>query len=135
MTTILLIEDLPEIRAVLSSILADRGHSVVAVPDREAAHHRLAHTEFDLIIDDVIASAAEDREGLTRLNGRSCLAPVIAITGQQEGTPNPGWAQVERPFDCADLIELVERMLPGCKGQSDQLAAVKSGQSVPPSLC
>ncbi|MGA2813330.1 MAG: sigma-54 dependent transcriptional regulator [Candidatus Acidiferrum sp.] len=78
---ILIVDDEAGIRESLSSILADEGYAVEAVPSAEAALERAAAEDLELILLDVWLPGMDGLEALTRLQSLPRPPAVIMISG------------------------------------------------------
>jgi two-component system nitrogen regulation response regulator NtrX len=78
---ILIVDDEAGIRESLSSILADEGYAVEAVPSAEAALERAAADDLEVILLDVWLPGIDGLEALTRLQSLPRPPAVIMISG------------------------------------------------------
>jgi two-component system nitrogen regulation response regulator NtrX len=78
---ILIVDDEAGIRESLSSILADEGYAVEAVPSAEAALERAAAEDLEVILLDVWLPGMDGLEALTRLQSLPRPPAVIMISG------------------------------------------------------
>lgn len=83
---ILVVEDDPEIRYLLSVILASEDRVIVAVEDGVGADDALGGPPFDLVILDLILPDLDGRTLLTRLRNdpRTGAVPVVVISARRE---------------------------------------------------
>lgn len=117
MARILLAEDDDSLRNFLAAALERGGHGVTAVPDGIAGFKALAHTEFDLLLSDVVMPGLDGIE-LARRAGR--IQPeirVMFITGfaavamsAGEGPPK-GARVLSKPFHLRELVSQVNIFL------------------------
>jgi len=118
--TILLAEDDPRVRALLSRILEQAGHEVLAAADGRAALERARSWDgvLDLVISDVmmpemkgpdlVAAVREDRPGL----------PAVLISGLANVSLEPGFAHgptelITKPISPSALRDAVARLAGG----------------------
>ena len=117
--TVLLVDDDPDIRSALQTVLERRGYRVLtasdgnmglAVAEREAPH---------LVIVDMMMPKKSGFLVLEKLKGRPDGGPkVIMITGN-EGSRHRAYAEIlgvddyiRKPFEMARLVEAAERLCP-----------------------
>ncbi|HZO97657.1 MAG TPA: ATP-binding protein [Gaiellaceae bacterium] len=114
--TVLLVEDEPVVRRLVAAGLEDQGHAVVVAPTPAAA---LAYVEqggtFDVLVTDLVMPGLGGGELARRL--REEVAAPFGIV-YVSGYPAAGFTLDERsaflpkPFELAELYELVQRLLP-----------------------
>jgi putative two-component system response regulator len=80
---VLVVDDNPEIMAVMQELLATRGYDVIAVPNAMEAEAQILRQMPDLIISDVIMPGKSGYELCRDLKGdpRTRLIPFVLITG------------------------------------------------------
>ena len=109
---ILVVEDDPEIRHLLSVVLADDDREIVTAEDGRSAREALeAGDALDLVILDLILPDQDGRSVLTRLRADPATAPVPVIVISARGDPDVredchalgADVFVEKPFDPAQL--------------------------------
>ena len=116
MTDILIIEDDPQVRRLLSCILKEGGHTV-----READNGRSGLAEFRqlrpaLVICDIIMPDTEGIETILTLRREDPAIPIIAISGGDRGhlklaAKLGATATVGKPFLPNSLLSLVDALL------------------------
>jgi CheY-like chemotaxis protein len=112
---ILLVEDDPDIREMLATLLEMAGFSIHACDSAEAGLTALREAAFDLIVTDYALPRhsglwlleTADAEGL--ING----TPVIIVTAHPNVEPPAGCEVIQKPFDLDDLIERVRYRVEG----------------------
>jgi CheY-like chemotaxis protein len=116
--TVLLVEDEPEVRGVVSSLLLDLGYRVVAAASgREALALAARDGEpFDLLLTDVTMPEMSGRELAVRLRELRPSTRVLYMSGHQEElSPReaavPGFLQ--KPFSAEELAHAVRTVLDG----------------------
>jgi diguanylate cyclase (GGDEF)-like protein len=110
--TILVVEDDPEIRYLLSAILAGEGRDVVSTATGAEARTRLDAGDVDLVILDLILPDMDGRSLLSQMRDRPETAPVQVIVVTARGGPESRQdcyalgadAFVEKPFDPDVLV-------------------------------
>ncbi|MGI9108069.1 MAG: ATP-binding protein [Pyrinomonadaceae bacterium] len=114
---ILIVDANQELRTLLSQVLGEFGHEVVATGDREAALAREDLEDFDLIISDLTEDAEGGVQVLSEIKRRRLLVPVIISS---ENTQQPGIVKafkmgasnyLRRPYDKQELQTIVEKTL------------------------
>ena len=114
---ILIVDANEELRTLLSRVLADFGHEVVATGNREEALARDDLEDFDLVISDL----TDDDEGgvqiVSELKRKSLLVPVVVSSDETHpagvvkafkmGAAN----YVRRPYRREELRDIVEKTL------------------------
>lgn len=115
---ILVIEDDPEIRYLLSVILGDDDRTIVTAEDGAAAQEALSEGP-DLVILDLILPDLDGRTLLTRLreDPRTATVPVIVISARSDADIRDDCyalgadAYLEKPFDPEELAREVSARL------------------------
>ncbi len=127
---ILLVEDDPDIRTLLTAFLEDLGHRVIAAEDSNAALTEIAHIALrpDLVLADYNLPNGPNGLELGKLLRKRLGAslPVLIMTGDisKETLANVAAAQfvqLNKPMRLDDLTSLIEQLLPpsGLPGQQD----------------
>ena len=119
MAHVLAVDDDPSIRILLESSLMMMGHDVTLASDGEEALERMAETEFDLVLLDIMMPRMNGYEVLERMRSTPELAnlPVIVITAKHdpEGVLREVDAgavdHIAKPFLPSELEEAVARAL------------------------
>ncbi|MBI4500592.1 MAG: response regulator [Gemmatimonadetes bacterium] len=93
----LVIDDEPEVRAVLQEQLRAEGHEVFEAGDGDAAFRLLAEHPVDLVIADLYMPGMDGIEFTIRLGRQHPRPKIIAISGG-------GWR------DKTDILEVAERL-------------------------
>jgi CheY-like chemotaxis protein len=120
MARILVIDDEPDMRAMLELILKSAGHEVILAADGREGVERYRTSPADLVITDIYMPKQDGLETIREL--RSCF-PEVAIIAMS-GSPDSGTmlsiaqnlAAVEvlrKPFVADELIAAVEKALGG----------------------
>jgi DNA-binding response OmpR family regulator len=119
MATVLVADDDPDIRELVSFKLEQAGHKVVAVADGPAAVAAAQEIVPDLAIVDVTMPGLTGLEVCTALrdNGRTALIPVILLSARahsgdsETGLGAGAVAYITKPFSPRDLVARVESLL------------------------
>jgi DNA-binding response OmpR family regulator len=119
MPRILLADDDPELRAVLTVALTEAGYSVETAADGQQALAMVDASPPDLLITDVVMPGLSGWIVFTRLRKRVPPLPIIVISGARSGVPPeettyPGQAVfLPKPCDLPHLLATVRRLLAG----------------------
>jgi len=122
---ILVVDDDPVVRQVVSALFARDGHKVdAAVSGADAV--RLAQAErYDLVIADRLTSAGDEPIGaaLTKLPGDLGRRLILSTNARRAGDehPLPGGRLLEKPFDLRELKKAAEEVF----RKSEQLPDAK----------
>jgi DNA-binding response OmpR family regulator len=115
MTRVLVIDDDPDIRQLITIALSDEGYQVDEASDGRAALDLLAHTHPNIILLDMRMPGMDGWQFVQRyreLYGRR--SPIIVVTAAHD--PSRRGAEVDadsylsKPFDIGDLIERVSAL-------------------------
>lgn len=77
---VLLADDFPDTRELIEEVLRDRGATVTAVDNGEAAVDAALAQPFDLILMDMRMPRMDGLAATAELRRRGCLTPIIALT-------------------------------------------------------
>lgn len=116
---VLVIDDDPEIRELVSDVLAQAGFATVTAPDGEEGVALAEARRPGLIVMDVMMREMDEYTALTQLRGHATTRdiPVIMLTGQEEAIYRTlsfgvgAVAHVRKPFSPAAFIETVRGVL------------------------
>jgi CheY-like chemotaxis protein len=116
--TILLVEDDPDIREMMSTLLGMAGFGVVACETAECGLNALREQEFDLVLTDYALPRKSgvwllenaEQEGL--IDG----TPVLIVTAHPHVDGADSYEIVQKPFDLDDLVDRVRRRMEGDRG-------------------
>lgn len=78
---ILVIDDEESIRVTFASFLSDEGHNVTVARDYGGALEKMAGTNFDLILADIILGPKTGIDILRKVKESGTICPVVVITG------------------------------------------------------
>ena len=118
--TILLIEDDDHARALMASVLTNRGHTVVQAADAAAAQNHWTDPErsFDLLIADVKLPGEEDGFSVAeRFLETRPNVPVLFISGDPDCFASPSIRTfgdapfIAKPFNLKQMIAAVDQVL------------------------
>ena len=128
MSTILVLDDDPDIRAVIQRYLSQAGYQVLAAESAEAAAECVAQQRPDLVIADINLPGASGVDFVASLRRDAALGrvPVVYLTALEENTElavrTLGYPLLAKPVRRGDLLALVARQLP--RSAKDVVAAV-----------
>ena len=121
MSKILLIDDDPQVRAVLKGFLQIGGHEVFEAENGAQAQKILAQVQTDLVITDIVMPEADGFEVIMSCANIQQPIRIIAITG---GSPNlaqqtlltiaqkmPVNKVLSKPVTCEELLSSVQEVL------------------------
>ena len=119
MTKILVVDDQPEVLAVICDALELGGYEVVACERGSAALGHIGMEPIDLLITDIFMPDIDGLETIRRAWERRPEIPIIAISGARfeqidylEIADRFGAAAtLRKPFRIAELLELMSRLL------------------------
>lgn len=122
MAHILVIDDDPVLRRVITLALEGGGHTVLRCENGRKAVDFLQHQPADLLITDIIMPEMDGVETVRAVRKISPDLPILAISGGGSFDPKDylGLAQtfgatavMPKPFRPADLVALVGKLLAG----------------------
>lgn len=120
MTQILVVDDQPEMRWLLTRVLEGKGYRVSGASDGEEALHQIARDRPDLVVMDVIMPNMDGKEACRRIKADpdNKDLPIILLTAPW--SPMDEWLSLEvsgadrfvsKPFDNMRLLEAIEELL------------------------
>lgn len=110
---ILVVEDEPAVRLLVSKMLASLGYQVDQCPDGEEALERCAEDSFDLVLVDLMMPKMNGSELIQRLREQNQGARTLIMTGYslQKCPPELQSGVIHKPFDMATLANSVRERL------------------------
>lgn len=135
MTTILIVDDEPTVRALVRDVLELDGYDIVEAPDGVAALAAVQEHQPNLMVLDVMMPGMSGLDVLRELrrNRSGTELPIILLTAaSDDDTTWAGWTAgasvfLPKPFDPSHLLDWVERLISGETGGDMPMGAV--GQS------
>ena len=127
MPRILIVDDDPMQRALISKALAGGGHESLFAADGRAALELCQHTSVDLVVTDMVMPELDGLELLKALMEDHPKIPIIAISGTSAEKLNKSarfgaHAILVKPLNPEDLLREIERALEGeGTGSDDQI--------------
>jgi two-component system, chemotaxis family, chemotaxis protein CheY len=119
---ILFADDEPEMRRLVSIVLARGGYNVTTVADGQAAWEALETETFDLLVTDNQMPRLTGQKLVLKVREKGLKLPIIVAASQLEFFLNPDneWLRVaqvlQKPYRLVELIVVVARIL--CPGHS-----------------
>jgi CheY-like chemotaxis protein len=115
MAKILVIDDQPEVRALIAEILVTAGHEVMTAPDGRMGLELFAHHRPVLVITDLLIPGISGLEIIGRLRQEPSVK-VIAISGSSVGNLDAARrfgaaVTLRKPFGANELLTTVGHLL------------------------
>ncbi len=120
MSRILIIDDEPSIRQIMTQVLAAHGHETVAAADGVEGAALLRTHSVDLVITDLIMPGAEGIETIIGMRRANPGLPIIAMSGTIDGRGYLRMARLlgarrtlQKPFTTQGLLKAINGVLNG----------------------
>ena len=122
MAHILVIDDDPVLRRVITLALEAAGHSVLRCENGKKAIDHLAHNHADLLITDILMPEMDGVETVRAARQLQPQLPILAMSGGGSFDPLDylgiasafgATAVLPKPFRTTQLVDLVAKMLAG----------------------
>ena len=116
MTRILIIDDDPDVRTVMKSLMKKQGYEVEVASDREEALAKLSRFQPSLVLLDVLLSGTDGRQLCREIKHMEAMkdVPVIMISahpGAAENIDNYGADDfVSKPVNTQVLLDKIEHL-------------------------
>jgi CheY-like chemotaxis protein len=112
-TRVLLVEDNPDIREGLSTLLEDEGYELEAVDSAEEGLARLQRRSFQLVITDYMLTGETGGWMVEMATKEGCLREtrVVMITAHPHVVPPPGVRLLHKPLDIDVFLQVVQEEL------------------------
>ena len=107
MSRVLIVDDEPHIREVLSDFLTRVGDEVATAATGAAALEAVPTFQPDVILLDMVMPGMSGADVLDALRRAGLTIPVILISGQPITPPEGVFAFLKKPFDLRKVAELV----------------------------
>jgi two-component system response regulator MprA len=123
MTTILIVEDNPELVSLLRRVLREQGYRIRSARDGETGLTSALDDEPDLLIVDVGLPRRSGFEVVHELRRRGIEAPMLMLTGRGEiadritGLEAGADDYVVKPFDTDELVARIRALLRRASGR------------------
>jgi len=117
MSTVLVVDDEPRVRAFLARSLTGEGHTVVTAGDGTEAMTRLAAGDVDLVLLDVMMPRCNGMQVLSMMGRRKDTTPVIVLSAVTDvaarvrALDSGAVDFVGKPFHTAEVVARVRRQL------------------------
>lgn len=115
MTTVLIVDDEPVLRAVLHEVLVEEGYTVLEAADGRAMLALVERNRPDLVLMDVMMPGLDGRDAYQALRGRPdpAAVPVVMMSAAVHPTGlDPTFAAfVPKPFVLDHLLAVVTRLI------------------------
>lgn len=133
---ILLVEDDPDIRDLLVSLLGIAGFTTVACGTAEEGLEHLREQQFDLVLTDYTLPHRTGAWMLQQASAEGLLdaTPAIVVTAHPQPENADGFEVIRKPFDLDELVHRVKWRLERSKETAPRRGsrAAGSGGDVPP---
>jgi DNA-binding response OmpR family regulator len=120
MASVLIIDDDPDMRALLSETISAAGHEVFVAADGEKGLRVLKQKTPDLLITDIVMPKKDGFDVLLKLRSKKTRPKIIAISGTPaqwmvlKSAEDLGARKtLAKPFTQHELIELIDVVLAG----------------------
>jgi DNA-binding response OmpR family regulator len=117
-STILLVDDDPDVRSLMRTFLEHESYSVLSSGDAERASQIFrAVPQIDLLVTDLNLPGRSGMELARELKALRRELPVLMISGgmldtaQEAGLEAEGWSFLAKPFRLPELLSTVHRIL------------------------
>ena len=110
-TRILVVDDEPAIRHLISDFLTDEGYDVATAGDGQAALDLIAWGSPDLVISDVMMPRCDGLSVLQTLRRAGIMIPVVLMSAAPLQQGIVAAPLIPKPFDLDALLGQVQRLL------------------------
>ena len=111
---VLVVDDEPELRAVVAQVLSEEGYQVAEAANGAEALHALTHLQPNCVLLDMRMPVLDGWGFARELEARHLHVPVVVMTAAQDARR---WCDeiraadcLPKPFDLGDLLDTVERV-------------------------
>ncbi len=113
--SLLLVEDDPDIRELMTTLLTLAGFETTACATAEAALEQLREQPFDLVLTDYMLPTRSGGWLLQQASSEGLIEgiPALIVTAHPEAPDVRGYEVIPKPFDLDDLVATVRRHLSG----------------------
>ncbi len=114
---ILVLDDEPELRALLQRYLTQQGFDVRAIPDAQQIDRLLQREAFDILILDIMMRGEDGLSVCQRLRAQKETIPIIMLTARGEAVDRILGREVgadeylPKPFDPRELLACIRALL------------------------
>ena len=130
-TSLLLIEDHPDIAAMVCDYFEERGYIIDYAADGVTGLHLAVSNDFDAIILDLMLPGMDGIETLTTIKAKHPLVEVIMLTGHAtvesaiEGMKLGAFDYLMKPCDLDVLVEKVDEAAKKKREQDEKIIAAR----------
>ncbi|WP_306206371.1 response regulator [Actinoplanes sp. RD1] len=112
MSTILVVDDEPDLRFILRRFFARAGHEVTEASDGAAALEAVAHRRPDLVVTDMMMPVMGGAELIRRLRADPATVsiPILSVSADWQVAEGAD-AALGKPYQRAELVAVAERLL------------------------
>ena len=110
-STILVVEDDPHLREVITEVLSDEGYDVHEAMDGQRALERIESIVPDLVLSDIRMPRLSGLELAERLKQRRQPIPIVLMSTSSNAPSGEEFVFLAKPFAIEDLVALVKRIL------------------------
>ena len=116
---ILAVDDQRYFRELTEGLLGDAGYDVQTASSGEEALHILEHTDFDIILTDLVMPGIDGSELIRRVKERRPNQDIVMVTGvvdvkiAVEAMKQGAVDYILKPFDRAALVDSIEKITAG----------------------
>jgi len=113
---VLLAEDDPDTREIVTYVLVQEGYAVTAAPDGEQALELMRATPPDVVILDLLMPNLGGDQVVSAMRREPALAgiPVISMTASPaQLRRSPVAAAIQKPFGIGELVDTIQAVLRG----------------------
>lgn len=124
MALIMIVDDDPMIRKMLTQAFIDENYDVISAPDGKTALRKFSTEDIDVVITDIIMPDMEGIETIRELRKIKPDAKIIAFSGGGSISPE-GYLKVassmgaqytfQKPISIKELSKAVKDLLDSCK--------------------
>lgn len=109
--SILIADDDPDIRQLLSTFFRDQNISVVEISNGVEALLRFYYGNFDLVLTDISMPGINGNLLARHIKNISQNVPIVALTGSSELAGDLFDRVISKPFNVMDLLKIIEDFL------------------------
>ncbi|MEU4625612.1 response regulator [Actinoplanes sp. NPDC023801] len=112
MSTILVVDDEPDLRFLLRRILTRAGYQVAEAGNGAVALEEVRRVRPDLVVTDMMMPVMAGPELIQRLRADPCTAsiPILSVSSDWQLAVDAD-AALGKPYERAELLEIAERLL------------------------
>jgi CheY-like chemotaxis protein/anti-sigma regulatory factor (Ser/Thr protein kinase) len=124
-TRILIVDDDPDIQALVLLSLKQTGYCADCVSSGQEALNRLQSEKYDVVLSDVLMPGISGLDLLHRIGEQCPSTPVVVMTAQNtsenliRALREKAYAYFSKPFSPAAVVEMIESALHMPAGQDD----------------